>query len=90
MARDRFVLVLACVFLFFVLSARTLGGVNTKKRAKNFFYTRTCARSPQIGPSDTSFSVVPVLSSVAVLVDSPIMVDKVAWEQGALVSPAGG
>ena len=27
---------------------------------------------------------------MAVLVETPIMVDKVAWEQGALVGPASG
>lgn len=27
---------------------------------------------------------------MAVLVETPILVDRVAWEQGALVDPAGG
>ena len=37
----------------------------------------------------SSFSVVPV-SDVAVLMETPIMVDKVGLDQGALVGPAGG
>ena len=37
----------------------------------------------------TSFSVVPGFA-VAVMVETPVVVDQGLWEQGALVGPAGG
>ena len=50
-------------------------------------WTRACARNLQRGHCYTSFRVVPVFA-VAFLVENPIIVDKVAREQGASVGPA--
>ena len=51
---------------------------------KLFADTRACGRKPQVGHCYTNFSVVPAFA-VAVLVQTTIFVDKVAFGQGALV-----
>ena len=58
-------------------------------RAQLLVDTRACRRQPQVGHYCTSFSVVPVFD-VAILVQTPIIADEIAGEQGALVVPAGG
>lgn len=50
-----------------------------------------CGTEPQVGRYYTSFSVVPVFSSVDVRVETPISGGcRVEREQGVLVGPAGG
>lgn len=51
-------------------------------------YRHARGTNQEVGHYHTSFNVVSVFA-VAVLVEAPIMVDKVAWELGALVGPAG-